>query len=372
MSISFKELIRAITGFSTPVFGISWNAPEGERKKIRRLIVYLEDRRALSSDHTLRHDAVIGASGSSSIQHYIQSVLEIRQNISVTLQDLDENSKAVPHLRNMRAICRKLLSNPIIQHASEFQQQDYLPILGEFRGAFGYFLAQLCVMYGIDVEDTMAPLLPVSDSDDDFELVKAIGRQHLLPHFNRRGNLSQALVQAYLDTPDDAGKSGTKSKSNKPENAGGPPPLTGEKPTQGEVSVKDYIASINDAQTKSDALALLETMQRITGHAPKLHNAGTIGFDSYHYKYDSGREGDCYVLGFYPRKGKFTIYLMDGAARHSELLEKLGKHTTTRVCLYFKRLSDLQLPVLEQILQQSYAYIKSQDGNMGQVQEGWR
>lgn len=63
---------------------------------------------------------------------------------------------------------------------------------------------------------------------------------------------------------------------------------------------------------------------------------------------------------------------MDGAARHSALLEKLGKHTTTRACLYFKRLDDLQLPILEKILKQSCAHTKSQEGNMGQIQEGWR
>jgi hypothetical protein len=95
-----------------------------------------------------------------------------------------------------------------------------------------------------------------------------------------------------------------------------------------------------------------------------MWNVGTIGFDSYHYKYDSGREGDCQIISFYPRKGKITVYLMDGTVRYSELLAQLGKHTTSRVCLYFKRLGDVQLPILEQIVQQSYEYVKSQDGHM--------
>jgi hypothetical protein len=73
------------------------------------------------------------------------------------------------------------------------------------------------------------------------------------------------------------------------------------------------------------------------------------------------------VIGFYPRKGKITVYLMDGTARYSELLAKLGKHTTTGYCVYIKRLSDVELPILEQILQQSYAYVKSQDGNIRQI-----
>jgi hypothetical protein len=110
-------------------------------------------------------------------------------------------------------------------------------------------------------------------------------------------------------------------------------------------------------------------MQRISGHAPKMWNVGTIGFDTYHYKYDSGREGDSQIIGFYPRKGKITVYLMDGTMRYSELLARLGKHTTSRVCVYIKRLSDVQLPILEQIVQQSYEYVKSQDGHMHRASE---
>jgi hypothetical protein len=100
-----------------------------------------------------------------------------------------------------------------------------------------------------------------------------------------------------------------------------------------------------------------------------MWNSGTIGFDTYHYKYDSGRQGDCQIIGFYPRKGKITVYLMDGTVRYSELLARLGKHTTSRVCVYIKRLSDVQLPILEKIVQQSYEYVKSQDGRMHRALE---
>src|SRR5579863_7140752 len=129
-----------------------------------------------------------------------------------------------------------------------------------------------------------------------------------------------------------------------------------------------YIASL-DEQAATDARELIEIMQRISGHKLKLWNVGTIGFDAYHYKYDSGREGDCQILGFYPRKAKITVYLMDGTVRYSGLLAGLGKHTTSRVCVYFKRLDDIQLPVLEQIVQQSYEYIKSQDGHMHRAKD---
>ena len=140
--------------------------------------------------------------------------------------------------------------------------------------------------------------------------------------------------------------------------------MTNDNSSQSDRSVKGFITSLNDEQTVKDCQVLIEMMQRISGHEPKIWNIGTIGFDTYHYKYDSGREGDGQIIGFYPRKGKITIYLMDGTLRYSELLARLGKHTTSRVCVYIKRTSDLQLPILEQIVQQSYEYVKSQDGHM--------
>lgn len=139
--------------------------------------------------------------------------------------------------------------------------------------------------------------------------------------------------------------------------------------TQGDRSVDDYLAGLKDEQTVSDSQTLIAMMQKISGHDPKLWNVATIGFDSYHYKYDSGREGDAQVIGFYPRKNKLTVYLMDGTGRYTTLLSHLGKHTTSRVCVYINRLSDIDLNVLEQIVQQSYDYVKSQDGHMHRVVE---
>lgn len=136
---------------------------------------------------------------------------------------------------------------------------------------------------------------------------------------------------------------------------------------QKDSTVKNYIGSLDDEQTLKDSQVLIKMMQRISGHKPKLWNVGTIGFDTYHYKYDSGREGDSHILGFHPKKGKTTIYLMDGTARYSELLAELGKHTTTGYCVYIKRLSDIDLPILEQILQRSYENIKSQNGHINQI-----
>lgn len=139
------------------------------------------------------------------------------------------------------------------------------------------------------------------------------------------------------------------------------------KTTQNITTVKEFIASLDDEQLVTDCHVLIDMMQRISGQKPKMWNVGTIGFDTYHYKYDSGREGDGHVIGFYPRKGKITIYLMDGTARYSELLAALGKHTTTGYCLYIKRLGDVKLPILEQIMQKSYDNVKSQDGHIHQI-----
>lgn len=133
------------------------------------------------------------------------------------------------------------------------------------------------------------------------------------------------------------------------------------------MTTKEILSSLTDEHIRNDSRILIDMMKRISGERPKIWNAGTIGFGSYHYKYDSGREGDGHILGFYPRKGKITIYLMDGTARYIAPLKKLGKHSTSRVCLYIKSLSDIQLPVLEQILQESYVFIKSRDGQMQRV-----
>ncbi len=131
-------------------------------------------------------------------------------------------------------------------------------------------------------------------------------------------------------------------------------------------AVAAYVDSL-DESVATDSRVLIEMMSRISGHQPRLWNVGTIGFDSYHFKYDSGREGDNHAIGFYPRRGKITVYLMDGTARHAQLLAGLGKHTTSRVCIYIKRLSDVDLATLEGVVRASYDYIKSQDGTMHRV-----
>jgi hypothetical protein len=133
-------------------------------------------------------------------------------------------------------------------------------------------------------------------------------------------------------------------------------------------AVTDYLASL-DELTRQDADILLDLMQRVSGLEPTLWNAGTIGFGTYHYKYDSGREGDGHTIGFYPRKGKITVYLMDGTARYAHLLGRLGPHTLTGYCVYIKRLSDVELPMLEQLVRASFDNItaKAADGPIREI-----
>lgn len=131
-------------------------------------------------------------------------------------------------------------------------------------------------------------------------------------------------------------------------------------------SAKDVLASL-DEQLAKDTQVLIKMMEKISGHKPKVWNVATLGFDTYHYKYDSGREGDGHILGFYPRKGKTTVYIMDGTKRYAKELAKLGSYTGTGYCVYIKQLSDVKLAVLEQILKKSYKNIKSQDGHINQI-----
>lgn len=124
-----------------------------------------------------------------------------------------------------------------------------------------------------------------------------------------------------------------------------------------DITVDQYVASLQDDTLKNDTLTLMHMMHNISGEEPILYGFGTIGYGVYKYHYESGRKGEAHTLAFYPRKGKITVYLMDGTARYAEELAKLGKHTTTGYCIYFKNLADIDVTVLQHILEQSYKNI---------------
>jgi hypothetical protein len=129
------------------------------------------------------------------------------------------------------------------------------------------------------------------------------------------------------------------------------------KPTR--VSFESYLAAIEDEERRKDCKFLAAMMKRITGCVPKMWGASIVGFDSYHYRYDSGHEGDCCVVGFSSRKGEISIYLVSGyEIRAKELISRLGQHRRGKACLYIKRLSQVQLPILERLVAQSVAESK--------------
>jgi Domain of unknown function (DU1801) len=122
------------------------------------------------------------------------------------------------------------------------------------------------------------------------------------------------------------------------------------KPTS--LSVSEYLANIEDESRRKDCKELAALMKRVTGCAPKMWGTSIVGFDSYHYKYASGHEGDSSIVGFSSRKGDLSIYLVAGyeSAKAKELLSQLGKHKIGKACLYVKRLSDVDLSILEQLV----------------------
>jgi len=117
-----------------------------------------------------------------------------------------------------------------------------------------------------------------------------------------------------------------------------------------DASVKDYIAAIPDDGRRKDCQALVELMTRATKHPPKMWGSSIVGFGRYHYKYESGREGDMCLVGFSSRKGDISVYGLNAARSHETLLPKLGKHKAGKACLYLRRLSDIDLKVLEKLI----------------------
>jgi hypothetical protein len=121
--------------------------------------------------------------------------------------------------------------------------------------------------------------------------------------------------------------------------------------------VTAFINGVADEGQRADAHAIAAMMTRLSGEPPKMWGPSIIGFGSYHYKYDSGREGDSLRIGFSPRKGQTVLYLIDGYAGKEAQLARLGKHKLGKSCLYIKRLSDVDTSVLEEMVVGSLAYM---------------
>ena len=134
--------------------------------------------------------------------------------------------------------------------------------------------------------------------------------------------------------------------------------MKGNKTKATEASVESYLSAIEDEARRKDCEALARLMTRATKEQPTMWGTSIVGFGNYHYKYESGREGDSCLAGFSSRKGDISVYLMGIFPERDELLSRLGKHKTGKACLYIRKLSDVGLTVLEQLVVLSVAEMK--------------
>lgn len=121
------------------------------------------------------------------------------------------------------------------------------------------------------------------------------------------------------------------------------------KTTETQSSVTDFINTVEDEAKRNDAFELIKIMKEITGFEPKMWGPSIIGFGSYHYKYASGHEGDAPLAAFSPRKAATTVYFYLSESTEKELA-KLGKHKSSKACIYIKKLSDIDLEILKNVI----------------------
>ena len=122
------------------------------------------------------------------------------------------------------------------------------------------------------------------------------------------------------------------------------------KTKKNDASVENFLNSVANQTRREDSLSLLGLMRDVTGEEAKMWGSSIVGFGSYHYVYQSGREGDWMLTGFSPRKQNLAIYIMAGFSDYGPLLEKLGKHKTGKSCLYVNKLADVDINVLRELV----------------------
>lgn len=123
--------------------------------------------------------------------------------------------------------------------------------------------------------------------------------------------------------------------------------------------VRAYLNQVPDERKRADCFTLLQLMEEITGEPPVMWGDSIVGYGQYHYKYASGREGDWFLTGFAPRKQALTVYIMAGFDEYDSLMAKLGKHSTGSSCLYIKRLEQIDLDVLRDLVARSVAHMRA-------------
>ena len=127
-------------------------------------------------------------------------------------------------------------------------------------------------------------------------------------------------------------------------------------------SVREFLDAISDEKKRRDSYTILELMRHVTGLEPQMWGGSLVGFGSYHYKYASGREGDFFLTGFSPRKEALSLYIMSGFEQYDGLLERLGKFKTGKACLYVKKVEDIHLGALEELVRRSVENVRETNG----------
>ena len=130
--------------------------------------------------------------------------------------------------------------------------------------------------------------------------------------------------------------------------------MAGNKTVANDGDVEGFLSSVDNPKRLADARVVMDMMARVTGEPARMWGTSLIGFGEYHYKYDSGREGDFFMTGLSPRKTALTVYIMPGFEPYDDLLSKLGKYKTGRSCLYINKLEDVDQAILEDLVKASY------------------
>jgi hypothetical protein len=130
------------------------------------------------------------------------------------------------------------------------------------------------------------------------------------------------------------------------------------KTTYTTVDVMDFIHSyVDNEQKKNDSIRLIELLQEWSGFEPKMWGPTIIGFGNYHYKYESGHEGDAPIIAFSPRKAAFSLYVYSATEKSKVIVAELGKFKMSKACIYIKKLSDINIPILQELCMESIHYI---------------
>lgn len=126
-----------------------------------------------------------------------------------------------------------------------------------------------------------------------------------------------------------------------------------------DADVYEFIETFsNSEQKKKDSLELIELMHNVSGFEPKMYGPSIVGFGNYHYKYESGHEGDAPLIGFSPRKAAISLYTFTGLEEHEHLLQDLGKFKMGKACIYVNKLSDIDLNVLEKMMKETIKFLE--------------